>query len=1576
MLQNRQDVIEHLDDYLHELLSPDDAAVVRRFCEEDPVCRDALSEAEQRLAALRALPRTEATQSLVRETLEGLAAKPAKRRPWQIQVARFAGAVAIAASITILAFHIHFLRLRPTKHDLRILGQQQFLAGSFASLRVGVFDKFTGRSLDGIPVTLAIARSDSDEPPRVLATWTPSDGQTESPRFQLPDDDGTYELRVSADVGDGREQLARSIRVRRSHQVMVNTDKPVYQPGQTIHIRALSLRQPTLEPLRNSEVTFSVRDSNSNVILKQTATSSRFGIAAVDCPLATEILEGPYEVEVRAGDTVSSRTVEVQKYVLPKFKINLQLDQSFYQPGQQVQGSVQCDYFFGQPVIGGDVKLQVFTREVEVAEVVSLNVRTDDAGHATFAFQLPGQFVGRPQDSGDARFEVFATVTDSAGQTSTTKVSRVVTRRPIQLKVIPESSRLVEGIESTIYVFANYADGRPAQVDLEIANVDGQRRTDEFGLASFQLTPRQGEVRLSVAATDADGLTARQAFSLQCGGVASEFLLRPDQAVYRGGDSMTLTVLGGGVEPVFVDLIKDGQTVLNTTIRIADGRGELVVDLPPEVFGALQLVAYRFGIDGLPVRNSRTIFVRQAREITIAATLDRDEYRPGDRATLRLALTDAAGDPMPGAVSLSIVDEAVFSVMNQSAHMAAAFFLLEEELLQPVYAIYNWTLDFQPGLPPDQRQHLERALFARTATSEAGGDAALGVTMASAPSAGVLQAVEAFGRNNSSDNPFTLTGETFSVKRIQVDQQRRVGLRRVTWAWVALTMSVITTGVIVFAISQPKLFLIIGGFGGVGLLLLTCMGMPFLMLGGMAPTMFSADGAVDSAMRREAMSASDGSESATPPRVRTFFPETLLWMPEIVTDDQGVASLEIDMADSITTWRATASAVSADGQLGGEMFPIRVFQPFFVDVNLPRMLTRNDEVTVPVVVYNYLDKPQTVAVKVDQEDWFEWINDDVETQTLSVELAAGEVRSVGVPIRVLTVGEHELQVTATGESAADAIRRSVEVVADGQLVEVIQNGVLSTAANFPIDVPKDAIPGSERLLVKLYPSTFSQLVEGLDGIFRRPYGCFEQTSSTTYPNVLALDYLQQTGRSVPAIEAQARQYIHLGYQRLVSFEVPGGGFDWYGRAPANIALTAYGLLEFEDMARVHNVDPQLIERTRRWLLAQRTVDGTWLPGDRLPRGVVPRGEHHELLLTAYVARAVFRDGQAADRASSTLSYLVAQQPGMLDDPYLLATVASAIAEIDSDHPSLAAFLERLDQLCVLDESRKHAFWQISQRCNTLFFGDGLAGDIETTALIASLFIKANHNLGSTRNALSWLIEQKDPRGTWHSTQATVLALKALLAGTGQALGGDQPRSIDLVMDDKTVETVAMAADQGDVMRQLDLSTAVTGGLQNLTIEKSTDTATAYQVVLRYHVPNAATTTTTTTDPLSIEIDYDRRRLRVDDTVTAVATITNNMTDAAPMVILDLPIPGGFEIEAQELDELQGSQKIDKYQLTPRQAIVYLQGLQPGEILKLRYRLRATMPVKVSVPPAQVYEYYDPQTKGEDSGTMLEAVEAI
>ena len=723
--------------------------------------------------------------------------------------------------------------------------------------------------------------------------------------------------------------------------------------------------------------------------------------------------------------------------------------------------------------------------------------------------------------------------------------------------------------------------------------------------------------------------------------------------------------------------------------------------------------------------------------------------------------------------------------------------------------------------------------------------------------------------------------------------------------------------------------------------------------------------------------AKDGEADSV--RVRQNFPETLLWRPELITDDQGRAHLDLDLADSITTWRVSMGAVSADGSLGAAQSSIRVFQPFFVDVDLPTALTRGDEIGIPVVVSNYLDKPQTVSLVLADAPWFDRLEDTAER---SLELKANEVRAVHFRIRARTVGHHDIKVTARGSErgVADAIRRPFEVVPDGRRVERLASGVLNSPAEVNLAAPESAIPGSVQAIVKIYPSSFSQLVEGLDAIFQLPYGCFEQASSTTYPNVLALDYLRRIGKSAPPVEAKARQYIHLGYQRLVSFEIKGGGFDWFGSPPANRTLTAYGLMEFQDMAKVHDVDPNLIARTRRWLLDQQNADGSWEPeGHSFHDGPADRASRSGSRLawstTAYVAWSVF-SGPIDPRSRATLGYLQGRADAARDDPYIVASIANALLAIDPEGTAAQPVLDRLESLRQTSDDGNLAWWGASKSAasarRTLFYGAGESRRIETTAMAVLALRQASRSPESVRGALAWLVAQKDGRGTWGSTQATVLALKTLLAGTGKPLGGDKPRRIAILLDGETVQELSIPADQSDVLRQVDLSgrIAAATGAQRLTIEDRSGADSGYQVVFRYHEPDMVDRPDANAGPLSIRLDYDRTTIAVDETVTAVASVVNNRPDPAPMVILDLPIPAGFAIDADDLAGLVKAGSIAKFQLLARSAIVYLRDLKVGAPLTLRYRLRATMPVKVTVPPARAYEYYDPSLQGSSPTVRL------
>jgi A-macroglobulin TED domain/Alpha-2-macroglobulin family/MG2 domain/Macroglobulin domain MG3/Bacterial Alpha-2-macroglobulin MG10 domain len=1556
MLPHTAHVLDSVDDYLHDLLDDVDADRVARHCAACATCGAALEEARKRLTALQTVPPTEASEELVRDTVTGVEKHERRRRRQRIYVlGGLLGAFA-AAALVLVGFHLHYANLSPTPFDLKVIGQSQLTAGSPASLRVQVVKRFPDAAgsflrYQGIHVEIALVPKDGS-PPRLLTSFqTGADGSGE-PRFQVPDwADQECELVVTADAPDGPETVRQAVRVKRSWRVMLSSDKPVYQPGQTIQLRSLALRQPDLHPLAGDDATFTVTDPKGNVVFKQVMKNSAYGIAWADCPLADEIIEGQYVIACTVGDTPSRLSVQVQKYVLPKFKVGVALDKPYYKPGQEVTATVDGHYFFGKPVTG---LVQLEARaEGQPQPLFQAGAKTDDNGRAVFSFTLPKKEpVGGPPDPNDLPLKVQATLTDSAGQKQATTASCVVTDVPLKLEAIPEGGQLVQNVPNTIYFFASSADGRPIQADLFIPGELAPLHTDETGVASLSFTPGAGGPDWIVTMESGGMVTHHRVHLIPTTG-EDDFLLRTDRATYDGGDTVSVSVVGSGVGPIFVDLLQDGQTLLTATISSMGG--QCALDLPPELSGMLRLEAYRLDQRGISTRKTRTLYVRPAGSLQVKTTTEQDEYRPGHKARLNVALLDKAGQPVRGALSLAAVDEAVFSVLQQAPGSERRFFGQEPDYPRP---------DLAAKLPPAERNRLEQAWLVRQDQEAAHANS------------------NRWGRKRAIDDDsdeatairsvHSLNASTFTMKSQQVMQERHSAMRRVISGWVVWGVALALTAYFLMWLYVRPWYLI-AVFHAAGIIFLGG-GLMFSVVltakkSAMAPT-----GAAEKQKIVGEMGAfpADGAD-----RVRQNFPETLLWRPQVITDDDGRATLDLDLADSITSWRLTASAVTADGRLGAVETGIKVFQPFFVDLNLPVSLTRGDEVSVPVVVYSYLDKPQTVELTLAASDWF----DSPDGATKKIEVGPREVRSVSYRLRVKLVGKHALQVTAKGGELSDAIRRDVEVVPDGRRVEEVVNGTLGQPAEVTLTVPENSIDGSARVTVKIYPSSFSQLVEGLDGIFRKPYGCFEQTSSTTYPNVLALAYLKQTGQAAPEVRKKAEEHIHLGYQRLLGFEVSGGGFDWFGRAPANRTLTAYGLMEFQDMAKVYPVDPQLIQRTRTWLLNQRKADGSWAPESHGFAGDPGReGREAQLSTTAFIAWALSGWPGSGSRSDPTRSYLLSHKAESLDDPYVLALVANALNALDPDGPDALSYLNRLDALKKSADDGRLAYWEQPAGRRTAFYGAGRGGQVETTALAALALLHRNQSPETTRRALAWLVKQKGEAGTWSSTQATVLALKALVAGTGKP-AGDGERRITLTWDGEKREIV-IPADQAEVMKQIDLSAGLKPGKHRLTLTGTNKTAAGYQVAFHHHIPDTAGPQKS--EALEVRLAFDSTEVRVGATVQATATVTNLMKQAAPMVVLEVPIPAGFAFEADRFlqpppgmvpipNAVLRDPKIEKYQVTPQTIVVYARGLEAGQSLKFKYGLRATMPAKVSVPAARAYEYYDPDKLGTSAPAKLTAV---
>ncbi len=493
------------------------------------------------------------------------------------------------------------------------------------------------------------------------------------------------------------------------------------------------------------------------------------------------------------------------------------------------------------------------------------------------------------------------------------------------------------------------------------------------------------------------------------------------------------------------------------------------------------------------------------------------------------------------------------------------------------------------------------------------------------------------------------------------------------------------------------------------------------------------------------------------PHVRSYFPEALYINPEIVTDRDGRASIVIPMADSITTWRMAMMASTVHGALGSGTGSLKVFQDFFVDLDMPVTLTQGDRVSIPVAAYNYTGQAGKVSLQLQQDDWFGLVED---TGSKSVEVEPGKVGGSQFTLEAKRIGKFKLTLTARMGNRADIVVREIEVAPNGRERTSVFNGRLESTVRHEVTFPPNAIADAGKVFVRLYPGPLSQVIEGMDSILRMPGGCFEQTSSSTYPNVLALDYMKRTKKLTPEVHAKAEGYIANGYQRLLTFEVPGGGFSWFGNPPANKILTSYGLMEFSDMAKVYDVDAKVIQRTQQWLAGQQQADGSWKPDTQfINEGATNRFNSDVLRITAYVGWALGNTGYQGPAVEKAREY-VQRQMGAKSDTYTLAVVANFAVDYGKDRE----FTNRAMQL-LLDartEKDEHVWWTAEE---TGVFAQGASASVETTGLAAQALLKWGGASGTASKALGYIASKKDAQGTWGTTQATIMALRALLLST-------------------------------------------------------------------------------------------------------------------------------------------------------------------------------------------------------------------
>jgi len=245
--------------------------------------------------------------------------------------------------------------------------------------------------------------------------------------------------------------------------------------------------------------------------------------------------------------------------------------------------------------------------------------------------------------------------------------------------------------------------------------------------------------------------------------------------------------------------------------------------------------------------------------------------------------------------------------------------------------------------------------------------------------------------------------------------------------------------------------------------------------------------------------------------------------------------------------------------------------------------------------------------------------------------------------------------------------------------------------------------------------------------------------------------------------------------------------------------------------------------------------------------------------------------------------------------------------------------------------------------------------------------------GTARKAMTYLAAKKDANGTWGTTQATIMALRALLLATEKGTA-DVRGTLVILLNGKPAEKIVLTPENNDLLHQFAFKDLDSKGENTVEIRFAGKGGLAYQVVGRYFVPWDKKPEN---EALSINVAYDRARLAQDDIATVTATLKNNLPKSANMVMVDLGIPPGFELLSEDLDAYreksagQKSGRLEKFSLTATQAILYFDSFAAGDTVTLRFRLRAKYPIRARTLQSRVYEYYDPEVNSVARPVQLE-----
>ena len=743
---NCQETCELLYQYHFDLLEPGQS---RRVAEHLRSCLRCSRELEGLRRVLDAWGETPVPPGLTERALSGVEAVP---EPGPVEVphlgwhraAWWLAAAGVLAAVVLGAAGLHLAGLRPSRQDTVLVAPRRFLlpgpmsaAAGRAAVRVMVR---TGGPTDWFPVaqaqgTLDLVERASGRPFYHLGSFT-TEASGSAPvgfplRGLLLEADRTrsdrYLLALKAVSEHGADWVTVPVVLQRAYRLLLETDQPVYRPGQRVRLRGVLLDEQALQPQPDASVTVRLLDARGRTLATRETASDHWGLFGAELALPRDLTPGTYDLVASSAESASQRPVRVVEAPLsdpggPGVELHLRPRRPWYRPGDQVQVDLRARGPRGGPLSGARLEVRAAAAGWPLGPAST--AETDPRGEATVSLTLPQVLPAGAVEGSAAAVRLEARLRLKGKVVAVGEAFVGVAREPLRVAVWPEAGVPVPGLQNLLYVLVTRPDGSPAPARLTLRTRTGlelQADTDRLGLAVLTLTPTDSGLEGTLTVEDEAGYSRRVTVNLPVPSPAPRVLVRPERWYVPGGEPIRVTVLGPPEAPwALLDVSVNGQLALTESAALRDGVGHLSVALPggeADFAGIVELRGYLPGEAGPAGSVSRRVGVGPARRVALRAELAGPGGAAGRGPRLRLTLPDFRGREQPPWFSVSA--STVPAGLEPEPSRWVSRYLLGEAA-GPEQALRNW---LQPhalsyligkdggGAPPPGADRLALALL-------------------------------------------------------------------------------------------------------------------------------------------------------------------------------------------------------------------------------------------------------------------------------------------------------------------------------------------------------------------------------------------------------------------------------------------------------------------------------------------------------------------------------------------------------------------------------------------------------------------------------------------------------------------------------------------------------------------------------------------------------------------------------------------------------------------------------------------------------------------------------------------------